>query len=135
MPHGKGFLQRQDVDQLLVFFFCGNGEGRGCLVVAAMVVCSSIFDCILLVFCYLYSSQLCIILLSILTYAYGQKNRKCSIEHDNIGGQRNVATYRSRLRKENKCSTKNSLKKFKPPVVCAVVDLFKSFLYQSVVPC
>ena len=55
----KGFLQRQDMDQLQVFF-SGDGEGHGCLVIAAMVVCSSIIACIFLVLCYLYLSQLCI---------------------------------------------------------------------------
>ena len=56
----QGVFQCQDVDQLLVFFFSGDGEGHECLVDAAMVVRSSLFYCTLLVFCYLYLSQLCI---------------------------------------------------------------------------
>jgi hypothetical protein len=60
---GQRFLQRQRVDRLMVlFFFSGDGEGLVCLVVAAMVVCSSTIVCILLVLCYLYAYQLCIVM-------------------------------------------------------------------------
>jgi hypothetical protein len=57
-----GFLQRQRVDRLLVFFFSDGDEGCACLIVAVMAVCSSTTVCILLVYYCLYMYQLCIVM-------------------------------------------------------------------------
>jgi hypothetical protein len=47
---------------MVLFFFSGDSEGLVCLVVAVMVVYSSLLVYILLVLCCLYAYQLCIII-------------------------------------------------------------------------